>query len=330
MKLYFLVLSLALVQLAFSQNQADDGIWNPLTPAQVDGSDTIKNALVFGVGRVITNAVQAGDIPDTSYDVSGIYTVHQEEAQATNYRFEVQVTGADGTIRRIKCDVNVNGSQQRLLRSRNGPESDTRWDQTIQFGAFQFRPQSVYVPAQPETPTAPVEEPTTTPPAEEPTTPAEEPATTTPLEAEVWNLVDPNEVDTNDEIQRAMMHGISSVVDLAVQNNSMPDSNYDVVGIYSVYKQESPATNYRFEVQVMSDEGLAFRVKCDVNINQSTGRMDTYRWRYGGLEAVAWDLEATFGDFDVLPDEVYLADEDYIDAEDDGLVDLDDGLALLL
>lgn len=146
---------------------------------------------------------------------------------------------------------------------------------------------------------------------------------TATLANEIWGPVDPNIVDNNTEIQRALNHGVSSVIELAVERSAMPDDNYDIVGIYNVWKQEATTeVNYRYEVQVMTPDGQIFRIKYDVNVNQQTGALDTYRWKYGPVTGNGWDTEAEFGPFDYLPDEVFLADEHYLNPQEDGSLTL--------
>jgi hypothetical protein len=305
MKLHFLILSLAILQLTFGQN-ANADTWVLLSPNTVDNSQTIQNALVFGVGTVIGFGIEAGNMTSTTYNVSGIYTVYQDQSNLSNYRFEVQVIGLAGELQRIKCDVNVGANgQQSVNQYRYGLPNNTRWDQTEQFGAFTFKPTSVYVP-----PSAPSQQTSSN------DTGINSNAT---LASEIWDPVDPNEVDTNQTIKDALNHGVSSTIELAVEVNAMPDSDYDIIGIYSVLKQANTSdTNYRFEVQVQTPDGQLFRVKCDVNINPTTLHMDTYRWHYGGLLAQNWDQEMEFEHFDFLPDEVFLLSEHYVNAEEDG------------
>lgn len=304
MKLHFLILSLAILQLTFSQN-SNSGNWVLLSANTVDNSQTIQNALVSGVGQVISFGIAAGDISSSTYNVSGIYTVYQDQSNLSNYRFEVQVVGLEGQVERIKCDVNAGANgQESVIVYRYGLPNDTRWDQTLPFGAFTFLPTGVYVPPGQQTSST------------DNSTGINSNST---LSSEIWNPVDPNEVDTNQTIKDAMNHGVSSTIELAVELDAMPDTDYDIIGIYSVLKQANTAnTNYRFEVQVQTSDGQLFRVKCDVNINPTTLHMDTYRWQYGGLLAENWDQEMEFGNFDFLPDEVFLMSESYVNAEDDG------------
>ena len=103
MKSFLLILALAIVTINCQQAEP----YTQVLASDIQNNPTIQYLANFGAQSVAQEAIKAGDIPNTLYNISRVYSVSQQQsANGINYNFDVEISNTVGDSTRATYIVN--------------------------------------------------------------------------------------------------------------------------------------------------------------------------------------------------------------------------------
>jgi hypothetical protein len=222
-----------------SQIGGTPGGWTTLDLDEVNSNAEILGILNFGMDYVAQKALDNLDIPPSNYEIAEILSVERQVVSGVNYRVHLKFENGLGTTVDAKFEVWVQTWTNTMKVTSWFYEFRTRdfdcWNDDVNDIDYSDHAEENELIAEEEWLN------------EEEVMPA------------VETVVSMDEVESNESIQNALDFGVAYVVDEGVKDGKIPDTTFEVVEIYRVWKKEVNGIKYKFHV--MLDNGQGTTVK---------------------------------------------------------------------
>jgi len=239
-----------------NEDNLDDG-YSPIDLATFNNDEEAQNLFVFGLQDVINQIIDRGDLEDDyPFEITQIYNVEEETGNSGNYRYDVGIDNRNGTTGRIVfVALEATQTAPRRVNSYSYSINTVNNNQPITLGS--------------NSESSPVDD---------------------ALDGDIdddddsdlggYDQVDEQTANNDASIQSAQNNGAQYVVRQGIATGVLPDGQYQVTRVFSVYQQVVNGINYRFDVELSNGQGKLVRAQYIVysQPRTNTERVSSYKF----------------------------------------------------